>query len=208
MTLSCRSASLCTPLPGPLPSTGPGLRERHRRSSAGCRRLPASAVTRAPWRPAPLPLDGDHGNRQAANLATACLHCRAMHRLGSDQIDRERVDLAARRQPSRTQLARPRRAWRVCRARRGSLPRQPARHRHAPVARGLPHLSSPRSPLPRRGEADRHKFSPRARGRVAQYAGAPASSAGRATPAAPGPAPRCRPRRLPGPPRGRLELPA
>lgn len=44
-----------------------------------------------PVAPEPLPLDGDHGNRQAANLATACLHCRALHRLGSDQIDREAV---------------------------------------------------------------------------------------------------------------------
>ncbi|MDN3564175.1 hypothetical protein QWZ14_07285 [Paeniroseomonas aquatica] len=42
-----------------------------------------------PVAPAPLPLDGDHGNRQAANLATACLHCRTLHRLGSDQIDQE-----------------------------------------------------------------------------------------------------------------------
>ncbi|MFC7695072.1 hypothetical protein ACFQY5_41400 [Paeniroseomonas aquatica] len=41
-----------------------------------------------PVAPAP-PLDGDHGNRQAANLATACLHCRTLHRLGSDQIDQE-----------------------------------------------------------------------------------------------------------------------
>lgn len=44
-----------------------------------------------PVAPASLPLDGDHGNRQAANLASACLHCRALHRLGSDQIDREAV---------------------------------------------------------------------------------------------------------------------
>lgn len=44
-----------------------------------------------PVAPAPLPLDGDHGNRQVANLVTSCLHCRALHRLGSDQIDREAV---------------------------------------------------------------------------------------------------------------------
>lgn len=42
-----------------------------------------------PVAPAPLPLDGDYGNRQAANLATACLHCQALHRLGEEQIDQE-----------------------------------------------------------------------------------------------------------------------
>lgn len=86
-----------------------------------------------PVGPAPLPVDGDHTNRQAENLATACLHCRALHRLGCEQIEQEAVLIWA---PDLTQAAL---NWLVRAVHRTFLA-----HGEAPILTSRPRADTPR----------------------------------------------------------------